>query len=251
MSELGGTFDSSVLSYDQWVRFFFDRPDPPQTDDLVNYFCDVDLRGEYTFFDALEPARIISHMTRLFGDFPKALSGYTLPQINQGVWVMFGSNFEYQRYLFDPSVPLEKRLGCIRSMYCVYADFVAPSDVEEMENCFSMWWDLIVESFCLKFYDDPNGSKSFDETLEQYPLNKDLNKLDEEAWQILQTMFETLVRILALDDHRAQEYALHGLGHLYHPKVKEVVQSYIDAHVNEFAEEGLKWVQQCRDGIVL
>ncbi|MCM3873796.1 MAG: hypothetical protein ND895_24170 [Pyrinomonadaceae bacterium] len=251
MSEFGRNFDCSALSYDQWIRFFFDRPESPQSDDLVNYRFDFDLREEYTFFDAQDPAKVVSHMTTLFGDFPKALSAFTLPQINQGVWVIFGSIFECQRYLFDPSVPLEKCLGCIRSMYGVYADFVALSDVEVMENCFSMWWHWIADSFWSQFYDYPNGSKSFDETLEQYPLKKDLNKLDEKGWQILETMFETLVRILALDDQRSQEYALHGLGHLYHPKVKEVVQSYIDAHVTEFDDEDLKWVQQCRDGIVL
>jgi hypothetical protein len=222
MNEFGRNFDCSVLSYDEWVRFFFDRPDPPRIDDLVTYFFDVDLRDEYSFFDAQDPAKVVSHMTRLFGHFPKALSAFTPAQISQGVWVMFGSNFECQRYLFDPSVPLEKRLACIRSMYCVYADFVAPS-VEVMENCFSMWWDWIAETFWLQFYDYPNGSKSFDELLEQYPLEKDLNKLDKEAWQILETMFETLVSVLALDDSRSQEYALHGLGHLNHPRVKEVV----------------------------
>ena len=42
---------------EQWVRFFFDRPEPPQTDNLVNYFFDVDLREEYTFFDAHDPDR--------------------------------------------------------------------------------------------------------------------------------------------------------------------------------------------------
>ena len=87
-------------------------------------------------------------MTRLFGDFPKALATFTLPQINQGVWVMFGSNFECQRYLFDPSVPLEKRLGCIRAMFCVYADFVAGSDVPEMESCFDMWWHCTLRLDC-------------------------------------------------------------------------------------------------------
>jgi len=251
MSEFGRNFDCSALSYDQWVRFFFDRPNPPQTDDLGYYFFDVDLREEYTFFDVEHPTKVVSHMTRLFGDFPKTVSVFTLPQINQGVWVMFGNNFECQRYLFDPSVPLEKRLECIRSMYCVYADFVAPCVVPEMENCFQMWWHFIAESFWSRFYDYPNDSKSFDETLEQYPLEKDLNKLNEEAKQILDTMFETLVRILALDDDRAQEYALHGLGHLSHPESKDVVQSYIDAHITEFDEEDLKWVQQCRDGVVL
>jgi hypothetical protein len=250
MSEFGRNFDSSALRYEQWVEFFFDRPVPPPTDDVGKRFFDDDLREEYTFFDASDPARVVSYMTRLFGDFPNALAGFTLPQINQGIWVMFGCNFECQRYLFDSSVPLAARLECIRSMHCVYADFVAPSNAGEMENCFYMWWDLIAGSFWSKFCEYP-VSKSFDETSAECFFKKDLKNLDEEAWQIFDTMFETLLKVLALNDDRAQTYALHGLGHLSHPKVKEVVQSYIDAHVTEFDEKDLRWVEQCRDGVVL
>lgn len=250
MYECDRTFDSAAPSYDEWVRFFFDRPEPPKIGG-VEHFFHHDLQEDYTFFDARDPARVIDHMTRLFGNFPKTLSVFPLPQINQGIWVMFGCEFECQRYLFDRSVPLEKRLECIRSMYFVFADFVAPSEVEEMEGCFFMWWDLIADSFWMQFYDQPDMSKSHDDDLGQFPLKKHLNKLDNDAWQILETMFETLVRILELDDERTQGYALHGLGHLNHPKVKELVQGFIDAFPNVFTEEGLKWVQQCRDGVVL
>jgi hypothetical protein len=64
-------------------------------------------------------------------------------------------------------------------------------------------------------------------------------------------MFQTLSRILALSDPRAQEYALHGLGHLHHPEVRNLVQGFLDKHRDEFPPEGIRWVEQCRDGTVM
>jgi hypothetical protein len=41
-------------------------------------------------------------------------------------------------------------------MYKVYAEFVSTSDVEEMETCFSMWWDILLEGFYSSDTDHPN-----------------------------------------------------------------------------------------------
>ena len=43
-------------------------------------------------------------------------------------------------------------------------------------------------------------------------------------------MYQTLLKILALDNPACQWSALHGLGHLYHPLGRETVQSYLDTH---------------------
>jgi len=42
----------------------------------------------------------------------------------------------------------------------------------------------------------------------------------------------------------ASHYALHGLGHLYHPQVHDAVQGFIDTNP---AGVSLKWLEQCRD----
>jgi hypothetical protein len=60
-------------------------------------------------------------------------------------------------------------------------------------------------------------------------------------------MFETLKRILDLPHTETQRCALHGLGHLHHPEVRETVQHYIDANQSQFP---LSWLEQCRDGTV-
>ena len=52
------------------------------------------------------------------------------------------------------TTPLRERLECVRSMYLVYADYVAKSKVDVMENCFLMWWDLVAGGFWQQLYFD-------------------------------------------------------------------------------------------------
>jgi hypothetical protein len=223
-------FDYSILSYEEWLCFFFDRPVMPDiTDSGDMYYADSGM-----YLQASYPAKVIEHLTKFCQNFRDVSERFTLPQLNQGIWAILGAYYNHGEHLFDRSVALEGRINCIRSMYHVFADFVAKSEVEVMENCFYMWWDILSESFW-----------------SQHNYFYDLRQLDDESWQTLDAMFETLVKILALDDIRTQSYALHGLGHLRHPKVKEVVQNYIDIHHDEWTDEGLKWLELCRDGEVM
>ena len=43
-------------------------------------------------------------------------------------------------------------------------------------------------------------------------------------------MFETLLEILALESENCRAAALHGLGHLRHPKTEEAISEYIHRH---------------------
>jgi hypothetical protein len=54
--------------------------------------------------------------------------------------------------------------------------------------------------------------------------------LSSDGKQILEGMYQTLLRILALDHPACQWSAIHGLGHLYHPGVRETVQRYLEVH---------------------
>jgi len=237
------TFDCSAMQFDQWITFFFDRPVPD--DNFVR---------DYTFFEAADPSRVIEYMTALFTDFPKLITHYTLPQINQAIWSMFGCNFDLKQYLFDRKVPIEKRLTCVRSMYHVYAGYVAKSTIEEMENCFFMWWDILGESFWMRYYhqtDPEEFTRLLEEASGEPARFYDLTKLDEDDWSVFDVMCETLEKILKLEDERTQTYALHGLGHLHHPKVMTIVDEYISRHGSEFTPEGKLWIEQCRNGSVM
>ncbi len=147
--------------------------------------------------------------------------------------------FRLQKHLCLPTAPLLQRLECIRSMYFVYSDHVAKSTVQVMENCFNMWWDSVASGFWEQLGFSDNIAES------------DVSCLSAEQTALLDAMFETLSKILALPDARTQECALHGLGHLHHPGVRGLVQQFLDEHRSEFTAVGIKWVERCRDGSVM
>jgi hypothetical protein len=232
--------DLSSKSFSEFVTFFFDREvvklDPPN-DSFVVDFLQV---GHFDESMPSSPEIIVEYMTKLFSEFGQIAPKYSLSQLDQGIWNLLGESLALYGLLWDSSIPLVKRLECIRSMYSVYSDFVARSDVEVMENCFDMWWDLLGHGFWwqLKLYEA--GTKT-----------GDVRKLDSESRTLLDVMFDTLRRILELPDPRTQHFALHGLGHLHHPSVQGTVQEYIDRHKSELTGQELRWVEQCRDGTVM
>jgi hypothetical protein len=77
---------------------------------------------------------------------------------------------------------------------------------------------------------------------------EDPSTIDSESRALLDAMFETLTAILAIPNRSSQQSALHGLGHLYHPSVPNIVQRFIDSNPTGFE---LKWLEQCRDCRVL
>jgi hypothetical protein len=224
------------MTFDEFVAFFFSH-DTEKDEHWAFDVDSVDLWSDETSADAR--LAILLHLTRLFTTFPDAAARFSLKAINTGIWPMFSQPFELHRLLWDSSLPINQRADCIRSMYSVYADFVATSDVEVMENCFDMWWDFVANGFW------------FHQEFENGVRQGDCARLDSDSRIILDAMFATLRRILSLPDRRTQSYALHGLGHLHHPDVRNLVQAFIDRHRTEFSPEGLAWVEQCRDGTVM
>jgi hypothetical protein len=65
---------------------------------------------------------------------------------------------------------------------------------------------------------------------------------------MFESMYQTLLKILALDHPACQWSALHGLGHLRHRLGREAVQNYLDTHRKELTDEDAKWIEGCRDG---
>jgi hypothetical protein len=230
--------DLSSKSFDQFVEFVFNRDVLPFQEQFDYYL--TDLAGQrYEEAVPASPTVMVEHMNKLFINFGRIASKYSLDQLDQGIWGIFGENLRLYELLWNSSVLLEQREQCIRSMFSVYSEFVSKSE-EEMASCFDMWWDLILHGFWFQ-------QKLF----ERHIKMGDVANLDAESRRLLDVMFETLAKILALPDARTQNYALHGFGHLHHPAVRETVQVYIENHKNELTAERLSWIEQCRDGIVL
>jgi hypothetical protein len=230
--------DLSSLTFDQFVEFFFAR-EPVPDDQQYDYFMRDPSGQQFDEAAPSSPSVIVEHMARLFAEFGRIAPNYSLAQLDQGVWGLLGLNLHLYELLWDSSLPLERRIHCIRSMYSVFADFVAASNVREKETGFYMWWDLILFAFW--------GEQTFERKLpsESYDL------VTEEDRRLLDAMFETMVDILKLDNGTTNSCALHGLGHLHHPGVRAVVQVYIDAHSPGLAPDAIRWLEGCRDGEVM
>jgi hypothetical protein len=219
--------DLARLSFDEFVQFFFDRPESEP-------FWYADPRYALADVPISSPV-LIEHLTRLFLDFANATSKYSPAQISHGIWAMFSPSFSLMDVLWDSTVPLEKRVECIRSMARLFTDFVPANDAEPLQKCFYMWWHIVVTGFW---------------THQGQFEAPDLSQLDPEAATLVETMFETLKQILSVPEPRTQGYALHGLGHLQHPGVRDLVQHYIDRNKDRFTDEHVQWMEQCRDGVV-
>jgi hypothetical protein len=227
--------DLSSLTFDEFAEFFLAREVVPD-DEQYGYFL-TDLHGE-TYFESVpsSPEVLVNHLKKLFTEFGQIASKYTLAQVDQGVWGMWGANLRLYELLFGPPVPVTSRLDCIRSMYHVYSDYVSKLEREpdpEIESGFYMWWDLVLHGFW-------DSSRR--------PSRGEASRLDAESRVLLDVLFETLTRILAIPNRASQLSALHGLGHLYHPQVRDAVQRFIDTNPTGFR---LKWLEQCRDCNVL
>jgi hypothetical protein len=219
-------FDLSALSYTQFLDFFFDRP---IVSEEKRYYV---FRGGIDSFVASNPAAVVAHVQAMCRNFLELAKVYSHEELNQGLWAIFGAAISCEQYLFDPGVDLRLRTDCIESMYVPFRDVVAHAMIDKRDSFYWMWWDMILHTFWT----------TFRETDDHYEA------LSNDAKQIFESMYKTLLKILALDHPGCQWSALHGLGHLRHPLGRETVQRYLDIHRDELADEDVHWIEACRDG---
>ncbi len=219
-------FDLSALSYPQFLDFFFDRP-------IVGNDKEYDLfRSGIDGFIASNPATVVAHLQAMCRGFSELTKAYSHQELDQGLWAVFGAGISCEQYLFDPAVDIGLRIECIESMYFPFRDVVAQSSLGRDESFYFMWWDMILHTFWHIYYS----------------TDDDYQKLPADGKQMFESMYQTLLKILALDHTACQWSALHGLGHLHHPLVRQTVQKYLDLHRGDLSEEELEWVERCGAG---
>lgn len=216
----------SALSYPEFLDFFFDRP-------IVGDKEQYDLfHGGIDYFAAEKPAIVVAHVHAMCQGLSELTKIYSQEELNQGLWAVFGAGITCEQYLFDPAVDAHLRIDCVESMYLPFRDIVAKGSLDKKESFYWMWWDMILHTFW-QMADD----YGFD-----YPA------LSTDGKQIMEAMYQTLLKILALDHPACQWSALHGLGHLHHPEARGTVQRYLDAHRSQLMQEEVEWIESCRDG---
>jgi hypothetical protein len=221
--------DVSDLDFDAWLQFFFARRLLSKGESFLETFC-----ADAVLSRPAQSRRIVTHLEAMCSQFADIGQRYSLQQLNQGIWAMFGPDFELQQVLWDETVPLEQRLACLHSMRVPYLEFVTGHPAAVMENAFDMWWDMLLGSFW--------SHRGF---------HHDYGRLDLSDKAILDAAFETLDAILESGNERCQQYALHGLGHLHHPGVPARVDKVIQMHGHDLTSDELAWLEQCRDGTVM
>lgn len=246
--------DLTAMDYDAWVQWLF-TTDHQQW----HHFCVQD------------PEKLLEYATRLFTEFAKAVKPYTHDHIEGALWFLFGAQLELGKYLMDTSIPLSRRIACLRSMYHPFADYLTKHGEHYNGSGFFMWWDLIVDNYfwgpeviTLDELQNRYGIR-WKEVIEESarsprPLKKTIQvweqlyrQTNQDHRELLDEALRVLKRILELDEPSCVGAALHGLGHLWHPESSKIVQAYIDKHRAELEQdpEWLQWIRRCRDGVVM
>ena len=196
------------------------------------WYFDVDA----TYWDA--PADLtVEYITRLFEQTVPLLSQYTDEQLNQGFWYPVSNGCSDMMFaLNDESVPLERRVRCLKSFRSIFEKVFAVrcsqhlSHLDEKNACplnsaCYMWWDL-------------------------FPLGGRPGTPSGRAIQLaaLGVMTETL----GLDSLACQESALHGLGHWqpsYPLEVKRIVDRFLETN-KALRAELIAYARSARSGCV-
>ncbi len=191
--------DLTGITFDDFVQFIFAKPVPANEKDDPWYF-----HIETTF----EPAEIIGHYIRLFKNPQFLLARFLKADLEQGFWAIQSCTLDCAtaQVIWIEEVPLPVREQCVRSMFHLWEKLFS---VERLETSAHMWWDSLCYDWHCGIRSRSNGGG--DESMQD-------------------VMFETLERILDLRSPRCQCDALHGLGHLHHPKTEQLIAQYIEAN---------------------
>ncbi len=181
--------ESSILDFDyrtgtpeEFARALFDRPiaaTEEEKEALASGPYDPPC-GDATF------VRLCTGLFERFGEFS---AGYSDDQIEQGLWMICGDPYFLASFqLPDGNLSVDLAVDCARACYQLYADYLAPRHSYRHAGPLYMWWDTRWS----------NASSGF-----ATPRR-----------EIVEAVFDTLCRILALPDNECRNAALHGLHHL-------------------------------------
>jgi hypothetical protein len=192
--------DVSQYSFDEFISFLFAREVPAENENQEPW----DWSTEVTFV----PQQVCRHYVQLFRQPEFLLQRFSKAQLEQGFWAIQGPNLDCSVYglIFETDLPLAAREECIRSMFHLFERLFS---TEPLDTSVQMWWD----SLC---YDWHCGNRKRERGGEDLLLQD--------------VLFQTLAQVLSVDSQICQGAALHGLGHLHHPRTQELIESYIREH---------------------
>lgn len=162
-----------------------------------------------------EDSEILEIVCELLRDWEVTAAGLTHKVQNKILWRIMSNPLFVGWSLAE--VPLEKALSFIdaaKNVTLSIPTLFAPN--EAMENAYYMWWDCLVDH--------------------------------ETSSAVMDELLLTLSELSLHKDERIQAAALHGLGHLRHPRRAAAVDEFIRRHPDL---AGNPWVLECREGTVM
>ena len=206
------------LSFEEWIKFVFDHPiqeTPWYWDTSLDTFWD-DWRED------IDPEQQLTYVTKLFENAASLLLGRFSPeQIDQGLTMLLSGpdDFAIRELVWSHKLPLSIRVQCITSMVRLFRDVF--SQVPIKHACF-MWWD----------------------ELREWQHQEDR---DPQTQEVILTALEQILKIPSRD---CQMSALHGLGHLSHPRRGTIIQHYLQ-HTSTLDDELKQYAEIAMAGEVL
>jgi hypothetical protein len=198
------TVDLRRASYDEFLTFVFDHSssaaDRRRAKQSGDWYHHVNVR--------FRPTAVARHYVRLFTEPKGWAERYDDRQLERGFWAINGYGLEcgVSKVIWMESVRFEVRADVVRSMFHLFERFFL---AEQLESWPFMWWDTLA-------YDWSIGHRS--------------RARGGEDRQMQDVMFETLEQILWLPSGETRQAALHGLGHLRHPRTPALIQRWLRKH---------------------
>jgi hypothetical protein len=204
--------DLCGATVEEVVELVFDHP--PKAEGEQEWYW----RDEFDEM-CIPPVTAVAVMRWICAHPDEIASRYSGPQIEQAFWFMFsaGGSDLFREQLWNAELPWSDRAACISELGTLHESFFPR--VEVMGVSF-MLWDLI----------------SFG-----YDCGNRVREASEEDRRVQEAIFATLSRLLRSDDPDAQQAALHGLGHLRHPRGNARISAFleqrrrVEAEVREYA----------------
>lgn len=210
-------FDLRGMSFGAFADLIFDHPVADKSRESKQWYWSLPIE-RWIDWDKTE---VVELYGELFLRSDELHTRYSKAQLEQGFWFLMGSSLEFtpDELIRDDELSIALKEKLIKSMYFLYEKcFYA----EPLETSCYMWWDSYSRIPGLK---DPTG-------------------------RIQEAIFETLVRILALDSEICQLAALHGMNHLGHPDTEKVIGEFIRKN-RELTLEQIDYAKKCITGDIL
>jgi hypothetical protein len=196
--------DLTNISFDGFVSLIFDPAEQIKPDGPLSFAeVEIDAKG------------ICGYYVQLFQNPEFLLSRFTKQELEAGFWEIMGYTHDWSLgdLIEYSEAPLSSRKECIESMATLFERLFAS---ESLDTSVHMWWDSLCYSWhCGNRKRERGGAD----------------------WELQNTYFQTLARVLAIDSWICQGAALHGLGHLHHPDTAALISRYIDEHLSLTKEQ--------------